>query len=137
MREYKDLKLSALINALMAAQAELEKFNYSFADEGNNKALAFHGNIKMTNIFVEYCGQNNNYAPNIVFSDRASIMGPSDDNKSLANIIHELVSGTKINKLPGGKPLYHFKVKNTKWFKYIQQLIAKSEQFQIEQPKVL
>ena len=73
----------------------------------------------MTNIFVEYCGQNNNYAPNIVFSDRAAIMAPGDDNKSLANIIHELVSGTKINKLPGGKPLYHFKVKNTKWFKYI------------------
>ena len=107
MREYKDLKLTALISALMEAQAELEKFNSSLVGEGDSKPLNFHGNIKMTNIFVEYCGQNNNYAPNIVFSDRAAIMSPTDDNKSLANVIHELVSGTKINTLPGGKPLYH------------------------------
>ena len=56
MREYKDLKLDALINAIMEAQAELEKFNRSLVEEGNSKPLNFHGNIKMTNIFVEYCG---------------------------------------------------------------------------------
>ena len=62
-------------------------------------------------------------------------MSPTDDNKSLANVIHELVGGTKINTLPGGKPLYHFKVKNTKSFKYIQQLIAKSENWSFEEIK--
>ena len=56
MREYKDLKLAALINAIMEAQAELEKFNRSLVEEGDIKPLNFHGNIKMTNIFVEYCG---------------------------------------------------------------------------------
>ena len=56
MREYKDLKLTALISALMEAQAELERFNNSLGGEGENKHLDFHGNIKMANIFVEYCG---------------------------------------------------------------------------------
>ena len=130
MREYREFKLSALIQAIMEAQAELEKLNYCITEEGNGMAqkssLSFHGNIKPSNIFVEYSGQNNNYAPNIIFSDRASILKPTDDNKALANLIHELVSGLKINSLPSGKLLYHYKVKNSQYFKYIQKLFAKS-----------
>ena len=107
----------------MEAQAELEKLSHCIFEEGNNQEkrtnLTFHGNIKASNIFVEYSGQNNNYAPSIIFSDRASIMKATDDNKSLANIIHELVCGLKINSLPSGKLLYHFKVKNSQYFKYI------------------
>ena len=137
MREYREFKLSALIQAIMEAQAELEKLNYCIAEEGNGMAqkssLSFHGNIKPSNIFVEYSGQNNNYAPNIIFSDRASILKPTDDNKALANLIHELVSGLKINSLPSGKLLYHYKVKNSQYFKYIQKLFAKSESLQLNE----
>ena len=131
MREYREFKLTALVQAIMEAQAELEKLNYCLSEEGNGLARkpsqSFHGNIKPSNVFVEYSGQNNNYTPNIIFSDRASIEKPSDDNKALANLIHELVSGLKINSLPSGKLLYHFKVKNSQYFKYVQRLVAKSE----------
>ena len=86
-----------------------------------------HGNIKSSNIFIENAGQNANYQPIVLFSDRASTNKPTNDHFSIANVIHELVCGMRINKLDGGKLLYHYRVKNSTYFSTIQSLVEKSK----------
>lgn len=64
----------------------------------------------------------------VIFSDRATLSKPTNDFFAVANVIHELICGMRINKLDSGKYLIHHRVKNSKHFRDIQALIKKSEQ---------
>ena len=85
-----------------------------------------HGNIKATNIFIENAGQNTNYEPVIIFSDRVTLSQPTNDQFALANVIHELICGMRINRLDNGKLLLHAKVKNSPYFRHVENLVKKS-----------
>jgi hypothetical protein len=70
VREFREFKLKALISAILAAQSEFEKICLVHA-KGTEPMTSWHGNIKASNVFVECAGQNTNYAPYLLFSDRA------------------------------------------------------------------
>ena len=53
---------------------------------------------------------------------------PINDDFAFANVIHELVSGMRINKLDSGKYLFHAKVKNSPYFKHVERLINQAAQ---------
>lgn len=48
---------------------------------------------------------------------------PVNDDFAIANVIHELVSGMRINRLENGKFLFHAKVKNSAYFNHVERLL--------------
>lgn len=66
-----------------------------------------HGNIKASNIFIESSGQNANYEPIVILSDRVTMSQPTNDQFAFANVIHELVSGMRIICFDNDRILYH------------------------------
>lgn len=54
---------------------------------------------------------------------------PTNDYFAIANVIHELISGVRIHKLPNGKLMYHAKVKNSAFFRHVEQLVHASQHF--------
>ena len=130
MREFRDFKLKALIKAIMSAQEELAQLFAKLQSAGQAEAEAvpnLHGNTKATNIFIENAGQNTNYEPVIIFSDRVTLSQPTNDQFALANVIHELICGMRINRLDNGKLLLHAKVKNSPYFRHVESLVKKSQ----------
>ena len=59
----------------MTAHSEMDKICFARSNLGDepkkNVFTSWHGNIKPSNVFVECSGQNANYMPYLVFSDRA------------------------------------------------------------------
>ena len=66
-----------------------------------------HGNIKAANIFIESSGQNANYEPIVILSDRVTVNQPTNDQFAFANVIHELVCGMRIICFDNDRILYH------------------------------
>jgi hypothetical protein len=63
-----------------------------------------HGNIKLSNIFVEYTERNvgnvTQKVPMLVLSDRTIIGRPTKDATAFANVMHQLVCGMQITYTP-------------------------------------
>ena len=62
----------------------------------------------------------------MIFSDRVALTQATNDQFALANVIHELISGMRLNKLLSGKLMFHAKVKNSPYFRHIETLVRKS-----------
>jgi hypothetical protein len=56
-----------------------------------------HGNIKLSNVFIEYADRRVNNVmqrvPVLVLGDRHLIGRPTNDARAFANIIHQMVCG--------------------------------------------
>ena len=61
--------------------------------------------------------------PRVIFSDRATICEHVSDELQMASILHELISGIKINYLPNGEKMLHPKVKNGQYYKHVKKML--------------
>ena len=123
LQEYREFKIKALIKAILAAEQELSQLfrkSQSLDNKDPAPVANIHGNIKASNIFIENAGQNASYEPVIIFSDQASLSQPTNDSFAIANVIHELISGMRINLHQNGKWIYHYRVKNSPYFRHIE-----------------
>ena len=82
MREFRDFKLKALIKAILSAHEEMSglfRKKWVASSDTMFPISNIHGNLKPSNIFIENAGQNTNYEPVVIFSDRVTLSKPTND----------------------------------------------------------